>query len=340
MTGEVARSIEAQLARHRLQRIADGYRLVVGDAEDACWDRAEHLLRESNDILGWTDLRYLPCDQGQRASGLLGIAEVETEFADKRVPVFTAYGIEALNAVSVHGAFYVADGRLRLRAQYSLYADDPAVYLATRFILNAFGEQLFFGLGIAQGAVSAESLAAQRTRMDVPRAWRTHTSAGHFKEAAARFRRAGYVATSGQSSFCLEVPLEGAAITQMADPEATTALLTVSTEVPHPVAGAGYLATLVLPLHLTPDRSVEACQRLNALEMMHHHFVPRLGSWGLRGLDDELVYTTFVPAAEPLEGLEVTLMNWNVLRARNVKDTYWSELVEMTLTDAAPGVPE
>jgi hypothetical protein len=98
------------------------------------------------------------------------------------------------------------------------------------------------------------------------------------------------------SSIWAELPMSGDCPSRTIDPRAETALLQVNTTTPHPIAGAGYLATIFLPLPKPPADSTEICRRLNELDLEQLEFAPRLGAWGLHGPDDLPGYTCFFPA--------------------------------------------
>ena len=110
----------------------------------------------------------------------------------------------------------------------------------------------------------------------------------------------------------------------MIDSSTQTALLHVSTDVLHPLAGVGYLATIALPRDPDPREATQLCSALNELEMLQTDFVPRLGAWGLRGLDDDLAYTMFIPTDEPFLNFS-SLINWSILRAIWIRDYCWDQ---------------
>jgi hypothetical protein len=64
-------------------------------------------------------------------------------------------------------------------------------------------------------------------------------------------------------------------------------------------------------------------------------FVPRLGAWGMRSLDRELVYSLFWPTDRPDRGLPGTIMNWLVTRTMWPKKRYWEAGVGLVGLGAA-----
>ena len=56
-------------------------------------------------------------------------------------------------------------------------------------------------------------------------------------------------------------------------------------------------------------------------------FVPRLGAWGMRSLDSELVYSLFWPTDRSDTGLPMTIMNWLVTRTMWLGERYWKPSV-------------
>jgi hypothetical protein len=110
----------------------------------------------------------------------------------------------------------------------------------------------------------------------------------------------------------------------MISPTAETALLHVSVDTPHPLAGVGYVATIALPYD-PPDSEIPFwCRFLNEQEHKMQDFVPRLGAWGMRALNKELVYSMFWPTDRADGTLDGTIMNWMVLRTFWLKKHYWS----------------
>jgi hypothetical protein len=53
-------------------------------------------------------------------------------------------------------------------------------------------------------------------------------------------------------------------------------------------------------------------------------FVPRLGAWGIRALNKDLVYSMFWPTDQADSTLDGTIMNWMVQRTFWLKKRYWS----------------
>lgn len=270
---------------------------------------------------GVTELRFLPRDM-HTADGLhlVTIADLETEFLSDQVPAFTAQEVQALNAGTVYGAFSQAGGRLRLRAQYSIYEQEPAHQMVTFLLLKALGEQLPLGWAIARSWASEEELRRNRANLEFPRTWATPIPAEVFDIAADNFRGLGLVASPGYSGFVLEVPLSGTTPSRLMDSAAETALLHVDIGIPHPIAGAGYLATIAMPTNPRGEELVSLSQRLNALEMAEDDFPPRLGAWGLRGLNDELVYSCFLPTTDRYGDFHATMMNWILRRTVWLRD--------------------
>src|ERR1700685_3220043 len=119
-TSEVEQRIHNALARHPLERIEQGYRMVYPQGA------------------GISTLRLLPVNGTGDAAQVVSIAEIAAEY-DSGLPSFHATGVQRLNAWAVHGAYHQSGGRLRQTAQFSIYANEPAVHLTVQSILNAFG---------------------------------------------------------------------------------------------------------------------------------------------------------------------------------------------------------
>jgi hypothetical protein len=304
MTSEVEERIHKALAPHPLERLEDGYRRVHPEGS------------------GTSRLRFLPA-AGAEGANLAAIAEVVAEYHFAGVPAFHAIGVQRLNSWAVHGAYHLNDGRLRQRAQYSIYANESAVHLAVQSILNAFGAQLPLGRSTALAMTSAAVLKQQRAHHGMPSRWPKPLDEAALAAAATTLQQRGLAASHGNSAVWAEFPLSGDCPSRSLDPEAETALLQVNVGVPHPIAGAGYLATISLPLTRSPANAAELCRRLNELELDERDFVPRLGAWGLHTADDLPGYSCFIPSAEVWGALHMTLMWWCVRRAAWLRDRFW-----------------
>jgi hypothetical protein len=313
MTSEVEERIHRALARHPLVRTENGYRLVHPQGA------------------GTSILRLLPTDVADDGPHVASIAEIVAEYDSAGLPPFHATGVQRLNSWAVHGAYRLDNGRLRQTAQYSIYSNEPAVHLAVQSILNAFGGQLPLGRSTALATSSAAALRQQRTHHGMPARWPKPLDEEALNAAAAALQQRGLAASNNSAAVWAELPLSGDCPSRSIDPHAETALLQVNPGVPHPIAGAGYLATISLPLTRAPADSAEICARLNELELEEIDFVPRLGAWGLHAPDDLPGYSCFIPSSEPLSGLHMTMMWWCVRRAMWLRDRFWAAQVGVSL---------
>jgi hypothetical protein len=316
VASEVEQRIHNALARHPLERIEQGYRLVHPQGA------------------GISTLRLLPANGTGEGSKVVSIAEIAAEY-DSGVPSFHATGLQRLNAWAVHGAYHLSGGRLRQTAQFSIFADEPGVHLSVQTILNAFGFQLPLGRSIALSMISAAVLKQQRAHHALPHQWQTPLGEESLNTASTMLRQRGLAASNNSTSVWAELPLSGDCPSRSIDPQAETALLQVNMGVPHPIAGAGYLATISLPLTQAPADSAEICARLNALELLEVDFVPRLGAWGLHAPNDLPGYSCFIPSAEPVGGLHMTLMWWCARRAAWLRDRFWKAKVGLHVDGVA-----
>jgi len=301
---EVEARIHKALEAHPLEKIDGGYRRV----------------HET----GTSTLRLLPANVIRDQLHVVAIAEIDTKYATAGLPPFNALGVQRLNATAVHGAYHFKDGKLRQTAQYSIYANEPAVHLAAQSILNAFGAQLPIGRSTALAAISPTVLEQQRAHHAMPRQWQKPLDEESLKAATNLLQGRGLAASNDQTGVWAEFPLSGDCPSRAIDPQAETALLQVTVAVPHPIAGAGYLSTITLPLASVPPNSAEICRRLNAMELEQVDFVPRLGAWGLQGPHDLPGYCCFIPCAEPWGDLHITLMWWCVMRAAWIRERFWT----------------
>jgi len=313
VTSEVEERIHKALARHPLERIEHGYRLVHPQGA------------------GTSILRLLPANPDRDGLQVVSVAEIVAEYNSAGLPSFHPTGVQRLNSWAVHGAYHVADGRLRQTAQYSVYSDEPAAHLAAQSILNAFGAQLPLGRSTALATTSAAALRQQRAHHAMPGRWENPLDEAALIAATATLQQRGLAASNNSTAVWAELPLSGDCPSRSIDPQAETALLQVNTGVPHPIAGTGYLATISLPLMQAPVDRAEICAGLNALEGEEIDFVPRLGAWGLHTPDDLPGYSCFIPAAEPLGALHMTMMWWCVRRAAWLRDRFWTAKVGVSL---------
>jgi hypothetical protein len=310
---EVEERIHTALSRHSLERIEHGYRLV-------------HPLGA-----GISTLRLLPANLVRDDMHVVSIAEIVAEYNHVGLPSFSAIGVQRLNSWAVHGAYSLDNRGLRQSAQYSVYAGEPAAHFAAQSILNAFGAQLPIGRSTALATGSPAALKQQRAHHAMPARWPKPLDEEALRAATTVLQQRGLAAANNATVVWAEFPLSGDCPSRAIDPQAETALLQVSAGVPHPVAGAGYLATISLPLTQAPSNGAELCSKLNELELGEADFVPRLGAWGLHVPDDLPGYSCFIPSAAPLEGLHLTLMWWCVKRASWLRERFWTARLGLSL---------
>ena len=303
MSNEIEERIRKALAAHTLERPAGGYRLVHPHGA------------------GISTLRIVPV--AVAGTNAVAIAEIAAEYTAAGLPAFHAAGVQRLNSWAVHGAYHIADGRLWQTAQWSIYPNEPAVHLAVQSILNAFGAQLPLGRSTALATSSAAALKQQRGHHRIPARWQKPLDEEALGAAADTLRQGGLAAAHGPAAVWAELPLSGDCPSRSIDPQAETALLQVNVAMPHPIAGAGYLATITLPWSQSPANAPELCRRLNELEMQQVDFPPRLGAWGLHPPGDLPGYSSFIPSTEPLGELHVAIMHWCVMRAAWLRDRFW-----------------
>jgi hypothetical protein len=302
MSTEVEVRIHQALKTHALERIDNGYRVVHPGG------------------VGVSTLRVLP---REGSGNVAAIVEVVAEYNAAVIPSFPEAGVQRLNSVAVYGAFHGNGRSLRQIAQYSLYPNEPSVALAVQVILNAFGGQLPLGLSTALGVTSADAMEQQRARHGLPRQWNEPVAEGALEGAAKLLRERRMAASSNRDSLWAELPLSGTSPSRAIDPQAETALLQVNTAVPHPIAGAGYLLTISLPLAAAPSNATDLCRRLNELELRQVDFVPRLGAWGVHGANGMPTYSCFIPSTGAMGALHLAAIGWCIRRALWLRDRFW-----------------
>ncbi|MCZ7660796.1 MAG: hypothetical protein M5U07_24585 [Xanthobacteraceae bacterium] len=249
-------------------------------------------------------------------------AFVETLF-DGSWPAPDDPDLARVNRRAVFGSFFSENGRFGLRASCCIYEDEPEWQSVAVLLLRTMDEQASMGHGIAQCEFAPDALPVQRADLGYPRTWTAAQPPDAFERTAARFREHGLLSLPGDDSLILELPLDDGAPSRTIDPTAETALVHVTVGIPHPVAGVGYLATMVLPFD-PPRHAIPGwCRRLNAEEHRMHHFAPRLGAWGMRGPGTELAYSLFWPTAHGIGGFVSGITNWSVRRALWIRERFW-----------------
>lgn len=272
---------------------------------------------------GETRIFFRPTTKIATDLGLCATAIIESTFGE----YFSSIDDESLarlNRRSCHGGFFTESGRLGIRASFCIYEKEPAEHLVSMLLLQAMGEQLALGFATAHTEWAPETLPGNRANLEFPRKWAQPPSMAHFEASVQRFNERGFVSTLGDHGIVLEVPLADGPRSIMIDRSAETALLHVSIDVPHPLAGVGYLATIALPIDPSRESIPGWCNRLNEEENQMQDFVPRFGAWAARGAGSELVYSMFWPSDRANEGLEATIMTWLVVRTLWLRDRYWS----------------
>ena len=300
---QISDLIHEHLEGQEIEVLSDGYRFALPE--------------------GHTDLLFAPADVENNEWGLCEIATIVSVFEDGSYSL-SPEQVAHLNRRSAFGSFYLLDGNLECKQTISIYEEDPAYQWIARILLTSLGTQLPFAIGQIQSEISDEHLRGNRANLEMPRYWNTATASEIFEIVAETFQRRGYMSTGGKGGLTLEVPLtDSSAASQIMNPFAETALLRVSIDTPHPLAGVGYLSTIALPYNPPIEEIVEIANRLNSLEHEQLDFVPRLGAWAIRGKGDQLVYSMFwaTPDGEP--GFELTMMNWMVQRTLWLRDNFW-----------------
>ena len=272
---------------------------------------------------GHTDLVISPAHIENNEWGLCEVVTITSVFKEGSYDL-TQANIAYINRRSAFGSFHVQNGTLTCKQSISIYEDEPAYNWYANIILTALGSQLPFGIGQIQSEYSDEHLSANRANLEYPRQWQNEPPSEAFDRAADQFQSMGLVSTRGSHGLVLEVPLsEDSAPSRMIEASAETAMLHVSIDTPHPLAGVGYLSTIALPIDPPDQEIVEIANKLNELEHEELDFVPRLGAWAIRGLGDQLVYSMFWATPQSDESMHSTMMNWMLQRTFWLRDNFW-----------------
>jgi hypothetical protein len=304
---EIEQRINTALEKHPLERIEHGYRLVHPGG------------------LGVSTLRLLPVEGAANGAEprVVAVAEFTAEYLAPALRRFHPIGVQRLNALAVHGAYFQNGEALVQKGQFSIYSNEAAIDYVVYTILSAFGAQLPIGQSVALATESTASLEQQRAHHHMPQKWKKPLAEGALQDAMASMRARGLAASANDKAVWGEIALSGTCPSRSIDPTAETALIQVNIDTVHPIAGAGYVANLSLPWPKAPADPAGLCRRLNELEMQQSDFVPRLGAWGLHGTKDVPMYTCCIPCAEPYADLHMTLVWWTAVRATWIRDRFW-----------------
>lgn len=267
----------------------------------------------------FTSLKFRPCPEvASDGVQLESIAEVTTTLVSDHLRDVDERGIAELNARAVHGAFVRnSRGDLEVRAQFALYPDEPALDLMEHLLLGVFGGQLAMAWAGVKTWANPHTLDKEAEYQEMPRSWSVGLPATAFSEVAEQMSQRGIAATAREDGVTAEVALEaGSAPSRMHDLAANTALLTVQTAAVHPLAGAGYLATIALPMHVPASKAPAVCAYLNEVELQRTDFVPCIGAWGVRERGRRVAYSSFIPTPSPIGMFHRTLLWWMVLRVQ------------------------
>ncbi|HEY4254276.1 MAG TPA: hypothetical protein VGM87_23925 [Roseomonas sp.] len=274
---------------------------------------------------GLTMLAFLPIPQGGHSGLVTGVALVETRFASDIWADCDDDFIAWLNQRAAAGSFFRDARGVGCRLTYSLYHDDPLARWIAMDLLGAFGRQLAIGQGLFAMEVSRAHFHASRQVIGVSRHWAKRLPLDAFEEIADGLRQYWGIVSSAESHrLVFEVPMTADTATRGVDPDAETALITIRTDIQHPLAGVGYCATIVLPRQPPPELLTMWCTRLNALEHQQQDFAPRLGAWGKRDLGTRLVYGLFCPADAAGLNRATNIAHWMVMRALWVRTNFWT----------------
>ena len=177
MISLIEERIKTALEKHKLERIEHGYRLVHPGG------------------LGISTLRLLPvngagadADAGAR---VVAVAEFTAEYLAPAMRRFHPSGVQRLNALAVHGAYYQNGEALLQKGQFSIYSNEVGVDYVVYAILTAFGAQLPIGQSVALATESTASLELQRAHHGMSLKWKKPLAEGALMDAMAGMRARG-----------------------------------------------------------------------------------------------------------------------------------------------------
>lgn len=302
---EVADLVAEALARRQdIEPIATGYR--------------------HSTELGTTTLTFHAPSSGDTKGHLAAIAMIETRFAPGPWSDFDDEDIARLNCRAVFGCFFRESDAIGCRATYPLTKNSPGPRWHAQRLLDALSWQRDFGVAIGLMDLSWKDRLASREIFKVPRHWAARLPSEEFEKAVHNLgQKFGLPAAAGPASLVFEVPLTGHARTRIVDPEAETALVSIRTDVQHPVAGVGYCVAIMLPRQPPPELLTMWCTRLNAFEHQQEKFWSRFGAWGKRELGTRLVFGMFWPTDEADGGAVGILALEMIDRVRWIASDLW-----------------
>lgn len=295
----------------------------------------KYLFEQDGDI---TSLQFKRRDEVCDDFHLISVAEIESIFLPSNLPHYEHQHLGWLNSHSVFGAYFLQDGKIHLKAQFSIYEEEPASEFIANLIINVYGRQQSIGSYEAKSKVDHDFLIKSRSFFNGAHKWENQVSDDEYNEVANIFTNRGLLASGGKGGFVLEIPLSGDSPSASVDPKAQTALLKVTTSVPHPIAGMGYLSTIALPITPRKNKINDIANSLNLLEFNQDDFVPRLGSWGVRVLGTDLVYSYFIPTGDRYGDFHEIIMNWNIQRLLWIKDNFWDPEKGISLPTNSAGL--
>lgn len=260
-----------------------------------------------------TELTFRHIQPSVRDNSLATAVAIETRFAAGSLPKLDHEAIPRLNRLAVLGAFAMKHGQISCWATYPFREPDPNPEGLAFKIIDVFSNQRPVGQGVALSRTSRANFLAVRKALAYPREWSVPVPDAAFDRIARTLADEGHAAMPVPAGLDVVMPLSGQ----------EAALLRVTTGVNHPIAGAGYLATLLLPPLQRWRAGFAWCAMLNDREHALGDFGPRLGAWGLCGTGDQLVYGLFWPETEGIESAVEALMRWMIRRAEWIRDEAW-----------------
>ena len=294
---------------------------------------AEQLAKQPTEVIpnghryrlasGITELTFRPVVGGPKSSDVSHIATVETHFVDEDMPDYSQAELARLNRRSAFGSFYRANDGVRSRASYSISRNEPNQEWVAFILLIAFVQQQRLGLGIAQADLSDEMRCANSASLNYPRNWTRSVPEDAFKAFADDLWRAGYASTTQPDGLLVNINLSDDGSSRPGTQRSETALLHITTGIRHPLAGAGYLGTIELPIDPPQEHIVEWSGHLTNRNTYRKTSRQGFGAWGLRGVANKLVYPLFIPADEGDAKVVWALTNWLIMRTLWIKRAFW-----------------
>jgi len=256
--------------------------------------------------------------RGRHSATARPFLEISTRLAAGEGGVWDDRRLALLNARAVGGCYGVVRNRLSLRAQLPL-ADEAQCDGHLPWLINAVvRSQRQLTPLLPQHLTSALRCASALPRFGAT--WKDPVPDAAWLNVKQTLDEDDIAVDLTESGVAFELPLGDQRFFHARRPRRNGAVICITTACPHPLVGAGYLATIRLPVHAA-DHTVVT--KLNRMELRTERLAPRLGAWGLREGGTAVIYSQFLPTDRARIGLEHLIARWMIARVRWLRRRVW-----------------